>query len=223
MSTINKIVAMALVACAAVTLSGCYPQNANRTPMAITPMPRIDNVQTAGSIYQPNTATAWFETPVAHRVGDLLTIQVSETSNGTNKVSTDISRTSSVTSKSAKADGAESVLERWFNIGSAADSFKGSGASSSSTNMVGTIAVAIVDVLPNGSYIVAGEKQVMQGRNTETFRLTGMVNKYDIQPGNTVASSKVGQATVARVETGAVADGGSGGWLQRILLGVSPF
>lgn len=186
-------------------------------------MPRVDNLQTAGSIYQPNTANSWFETPVAHRVGDLLTIQVAESSSGVNKITSDISRNSSVTSKSAKDNGSESILERWFNIGSAADSFKGSGAASTNTSMSGTIAVSIVDVLPNGSYVVGGDKQVMQGRNTETFRFTGVVNKYDIQAGNTVSSSKIGQARVTRVETGQVASGGSGGWLQHVLLGVSPF
>lgn len=63
----------------------------------------------------------------------------------------------------------------------------------------------------------------MQGRNMDTFRFTGVVNKFDIQPGNVVASSKVGQAKVARVEDGQVADGANGGWLQHVLLGVAPF
>ncbi|WP_353192909.1 flagellar basal body L-ring protein FlgH [Pandoraea pnomenusa] len=214
---------IALLATAATLLAACAGPAPAPTPMAVMPMPRVANVQTAGSIYQPTTATNWFETPVAHRVGDLLTIAVAESSTGSSKAQSDISRNASVTAKSAKADGADTVLERWFNIGQSASSFKGNGTNSSTSALTGTIAVAIVEVLPNGAYVVGGEKQVMQGRNMETFRFTGVVNKFDISPGNVVASSKVGQAKVARVDAGQVADGSSGGWLQGILLGVSPF
>ncbi|UVA79417.1 flagellar basal body L-ring protein FlgH [Pandoraea commovens] len=214
---------LAMIASASVALSGCVGPQVTATPMAVMPMPRVANVQTGGSIYQSTTATNWFETPVAHRIGDLLTIAVSENSTGTSKSQSDTSRNASMTAKSAKADGADSVLERWFNIGQQASSFKGNGTNTSSSAMTGTIAVAIVEVLPNGAYVVGGEKQVMQGRNMETFRFTGVVNKFDISPANVVASSKVGQAKVARVDDGQVADGSNGGWLQTILLGVSPF
>ncbi|BET12345.1 flagellar basal body L-ring protein FlgH [Pandoraea sputorum] len=214
---------LAVIASASVALSGCSGPQVTATPMAVMPMPRVANVQTGGSIYQSTTATNWFETPVAHRIGDLLTIAVSENSTGSSKSQSDTSRNASMTAKSAKADGADSVLERWFNIGQQASSFKGNGTNTSSSAMTGTIAVAIVEVLPNGAYVVGGEKQVMQGRNMETFRFTGVVNKFDISPANVVASSKVGQARVARVDDGQVADGSNGGWLQTILLGVSPF
>lgn len=214
---------LAAIASASVALSGCSGPQVTATPMAVMPMPRVANVQTGGSIYQSTTATNWFETPVAHRIGDLLTIAVSENSTGSSKSQSDTSRNASMTAKSAKADGADSVLERWFNIGQQASSFKGNGTNTSSSAMTGTIAVAIVEVLPNGAYVVGGEKQVMQGRNMETFRFTGVVNKFDISPANVVASSKVGQARVARVDDGQVADGSNGGWLQTILLGVSPF
>ncbi|MDN4576408.1 flagellar biosynthesis protein FlgH [Pandoraea cepalis] len=214
---------LALLAATGAMLGACSSSAPAPTPMGMMPMPRVANVQTGGSIYQSTTATNWFETPVAHRIGDLLTIAVSENSSGGNKSQSDISRNASVTAKSAKANGADSVLERWFNIGQSASAFKGNGNNSSSTALAGTIAVAIVDVLPNGAYVVGGEKQVLQGRNMETFRFTGVVNKFDISPGNVVASSKVGQAKVARVEEGQVADGSGGGWLQGILLGVSPF
>ncbi|VVD86815.1 flagellar basal body L-ring protein FlgH [Pandoraea commovens] len=214
---------LAMIASASVALSGCVGPQVTATPMAVMPMPRVANVQTGGSIYQSTTATNWFETPVAHRIGDLLTIAVSENSTGNSKSQSDTSRNASMTAKSAKADGADSVLERWFNIGQQASSFKGNGTNTSSSAMTGTIAVAIVEVLPNGAYVVGGEKQVMQGRNMETFRFTGVVNKFDISPANVVASSKVGQAKVARVDDGQVADGSNGGWLQTILLGVSPF
>ncbi|MCI3206985.1 MULTISPECIES: flagellar basal body L-ring protein FlgH [Pandoraea] len=216
-------VAIASLLGASAVLSGCASTQVTATPMAVMPMPRVANVQTAGSIYQPTTATNWFETPVAHRVGDLLTIAVSENSTGSSKSQSDTSRSASATAKSAKADGADSVLERWFNIGQQASSFKGNGTNTSSSALTGTIAVAIVEVLPNGAYVVGGEKQVMQGRNMETFRFTGVVNKFDISPANVVASSKVGQAKVARVDAGQAADGSNGGWLQSILLDVSPF
>ncbi|AKC72101.1 hypothetical protein MB84_03830 [Pandoraea oxalativorans] len=214
---------LAVLASASVALGGCSSPQVTATPMAVMPMPRVANVQTGGSIYQSTTATNWFETPVAHRIGDLLTIAVSENSTGTSKSQSDTSRNASMTAKSARADGADSVLERWFNIGQQASSFKGNGTNTSSSAMTGTIAVAIVEVLPNGAYVVGGEKQVMQGRNMETFRFTGVVNKFDISPANVVASSKVGQAKAARVDDGQVADGSNGGWLQTILLGVSPF
>ena len=69
-------------------------------------------------------------------------------------------------------------------------------ATSSSNNFSGTIAVTVIDVLPNGNLVVGGEKQVSLDHGVEFVRFSGVVNPDYIALGNTISSTRVADARV---------------------------
>ena len=45
----------------------------------------------------------------------------------------------------------------------------------------------MIEVLPNGHLLIAGEKQIGVNSNVDVLRFSGQVDPRAIQPGNTVA------------------------------------
>ena len=60
----------------------------------------------------------------------------------------------------------------------------------------GSIAVTVVEVLPNGNLLVAGEKQIGINQGSEFIRLSGVVNPTFILVGNQVSSTTVADARI---------------------------
>ena len=56
--------------------------------------------------------------------------------------------------------------------------------------------MTVIEVLPNGNLIVAGEKQIAMNKGVEFIRFSGMINPDTIQTGNTVSSTAVADARV---------------------------
>jgi flagellar L-ring protein precursor FlgH len=79
---------------------------------------------------------------------------------------------------------------------SADNKFSDADAQSLSNTFRGTIGATVVEVLPNGNLVIAGEKQVGLNKATEFIRISGMVNPDSIANGNTVASTAIADARV---------------------------
>ncbi|HSC79386.1 MAG TPA: flagellar basal body L-ring protein FlgH, partial [Chitinolyticbacter sp.] len=103
------------------------------------------------------------------------------------------------------------------------NNFEGKGDTTNSNTFRGTIAVTVVDVLPNGNLVVGGERQISINGQNNTLRFTGVVNPFDVQAGNVISSTKVADARIEQVGRGYIADANTMGWLQRFFLNVMPF
>ncbi len=55
-------------------------------------------------------------------------------------------------------------------------SFQGGGGTTSANTFSGTITTSVVEVLPNGHLVVAGEKQIGVNHNVDVLRFTGTVD-----------------------------------------------
>lgn len=167
-----------------------------------------------GSIYQSGYGVSLFDDHRAKRVGDMLTIMLSE---------------STVSSKSSQAntkkDNSTAVGGATFNglsIEAAMEgsrSFTGSGGADQSNSLEGTITVTIADVLPNGVLVVRGEKWITLTRGEELLRVSGLIRPTDIRPDNTVSSSKLGDARIRYSGKGQLGDTTGMGWLARFFNG----
>jgi flagellar L-ring protein precursor FlgH len=80
----------------------------------------------------------------------------------------------------------------------------------------------VVDVLPNGHLVIAGEKQIGVNHNVDVLRFTGTVDPRSLRPGSTVASTQVANLRVESRSRGQ-AEAQSIGWLSRFFLNVMPF
>ena len=85
------------------------------------------------------------------------------------------------------------------------------------------ISVTVIDVLPNGNLVVAGDKQIGINHNAEMLRFSGVVNPMTIQAGNTLNSTQVAEARLEYIGRGYIDEAQSMPWLQRIFVNFLPF
>ena len=109
-----------------------------------------------GAIYSTSSPGLFSSDKRAHQVGDILTVQLSET----------FSSTKSVTSQSAKEDsiGAEvgptGVLKNFMGLG---------GSVQKSNSLTGFISATVVKVYPNGNLEIKGQKRLKNEKNNFKF------------------------------------------------------
>ncbi|MGR9091222.1 MAG: flagellar basal body L-ring protein FlgH [Gammaproteobacteria bacterium] len=184
-----------------------------------------------GSIYQAGYDITFFEDIKARRVGDILTVQLAESTNASKSSTTDIGRDQSSTITNPTILGAtpqfglpgllplsqtkgntlESSLSSSHEFGGAADSAQ-------SNSLSGDITVTVADVLPNGNLVIRGEKRLNLNQGNEYVKISGIVRPTDVTASNTVPSTKVADATIVYSADGANADANKVGWLSRFFL-----
>jgi len=222
MITLRLMAPILATTCVAACVSP--PQSIVQTPMTPPLASAPLNVNTQGAIYQTGSPLMLYETPRAQRIGDVLTIRLSESYTGNNSASASASRASDITAEAAdKSTIAAARLARLFNIGSASTTFKGQGAISDTNGMTGTLAVTVIGTMPTGNLVVSGEKVIAMNGNNDRLRLSGIVNPKDIEAGNYVSSSKVANARIEQAGQGMLADSTTLGWLQRLFMSVLTF
>jgi len=170
----------------------------------------------------------------ASRLNDLVTIRIVETSSGSGAADTDTSRESN----------AEYELETFFGMnndfnlqnafflkdfykganifipevkGNAKSEFKGKGETNRDGELIATITAKIVEVLPNGNFVLESRKELTINNEKQILIMTGMVRPVDISTGNVVLSTKIADARLYYVGDGVIQDKQSPGWLVRIL------
>lgn len=192
-----------------------------RPPFVSPPPPQ------QGSIFQAGYGMTLYEDIRARRVGDILTVVLSERTNASKQASTSTSKDTAVDLDSPTLFGRQFRfdLPRPFNSKkenatletsvSSANSFDGEGDSAQSNSLTGNITVTVAEVLPNGNLIVQGQKHLTINQGDEFVRFSGIVRPSDINPDNTVMSTKVANARIAYVGEGLVADANAQGWLGR--------
>ena len=120
--------------------------------------------------------------------------------------------------------GATQTIKDSLNAELSSDaSFSGKGSTSNVNTFSGTISTTVVEVLPNGHLVVAGEKQVGVNQNVDVLRFTGTVDPRSLRPGSMVASNQVANVRVESRGRGQGSEAQSIGWLSRFFLNVMPF
>jgi flagellar L-ring protein precursor FlgH len=92
-----------------------------------------------------------------------------------------------------------------------------------SNSVTGAITVTVVEVLPNGHLVVAGEKQVAINSDTEYIRLAGVVNPNQISSTNTINSTQLANAQFESKNNQSIDKSQLGSMLARFFLTVLPF
>lgn len=175
--------------------------------------------QTNGSIFQAGRSVRLFEDNKAFRIGDVLSVTLSESTNASKSAATntakddeiDIGATAILGSAGPSINGNQ-VLS---NILDGSRTFAGSGDSAQSNSLTGEIAVMVTDVLPNGNLVVRGEKLIGLNQGSEFIRISGLVRPMDVSSANTVTSRKIANARIYYGGGGVVAESNSKGWLSR--------
>lgn len=177
--------------------------------------PRSQQQVIPGSIYQPATASNLYQRR-AHRLGDVLTINLNEATTARKSSGTSYSKESSTTVPNMSLF--ETSLDTASSLGSGSE-FGGSSNSDQSNQLIGNITVTVTDVLPNGLLEVRGEKWLQLNKGNEFIRISGLVRKQDIAPDNSIASTRIADVRIAYSGTGSLADVNEPGLLSRFFVG----
>jgi len=206
-------------------LAGCgtTPSTIVEHPTTARPVAQPSQVPGNGAIYQTAAYRPLFEDRRARHVGDVLTIVISENTRAGKQAASNASKTSEVDSSVSTVSGVPFKMLQGLGLNAEGSvKYDDKSALNSSNTFSGNVTVTVIEVLPNGNLIVAGEKQIGLDKGTEYIRLSGVVQPDTIQAGNTVLSSKVADArieyrTSAKFDTAEVM-----GWLGRFFLSFIP-
>lgn len=206
-------------------LAGCGTTPTSIVEQPTTVRPQVQPIQVAsnGAIYQAATYRPLFEDRRARHVGDVLTIVINEKTQAGKQASSNASKTSEVDSSISAVAGLPLKMFQGLGVNAeASNTYDDKSALNSSNTFSGSVTVTVIEVLPNGNLIVAGEKQIALDKGIEYIRLSGVVQPDTIQAGNTVSSTKVADArleyrTSAKFDTAEVM-----GWLGRFFLSFIP-
>lgn len=177
-----------------------------------------------GSLFQSNSYRPAFEDRRARMVGDTVTIQIVENVTASQKSSSTANRTTSMDAGvTAFPFAAPSILPKLSLGTSSNNDFSGEGATASANTFSGSITATVVDVLPNGHLVVAGEKQIGVNQNVDVLRFSGTIDPRAVQPGSIVSSTQVANARIESRGRGAQAEAQTVGWISRFFMAMLPF
>ena len=173
---------------------------------------------TPGAIYQESRQLTLFENPIAHRIGDIVTIVLSEQTQGQKSSTTDTSKQTTDSLPGINLLGkALTIKGNPVTAASINDQsqFKGEGDSAQSNSLTGYVAVTVTKVLPNGNLFVQGEKDIWINQGSEQIKLSGVIRPIDLAADNSIPSYRVADAKISYGGKGALNDANAQGWLSR--------
>jgi flagellar L-ring protein precursor FlgH len=197
----NKAINAVWVVTMAALLSACVPSTNIKQPLTARPAPKsTQSAESNGAIFQAGVnERPMFEDRRARNVGDVLIINIVETTSASGKSgsSADNSGSISLSTPTVTSGSAGGITQ--YPLGMSADTAVKSASktdSSGSNSFSGAITVTVIEVLPNGNLRVAGEKQVAIKHSEEYVRFSGVVNPSNISSSNTVQSTQVAEVHV---------------------------
>ena len=225
----------ALVATLALSLSACSVadrlakvgaepdlspiENVKETPeynYVSMPMPEAQPQQPkqANSLWQANRK-GFFKDQRASAVGDILTVIIeiddeAELSNESNRTR-QTAENSNLTSLLGYENYLDKVLPEGFqqpnllNLDGSTNNV-GTGEIEREEKVETRIAAVIVDVLPNGNFVIAGKQEVRVNYELRELKVAGVIRPEDISPNNAINYDQIAEARIAYGGRGQISD-----------------
>jgi flagellar L-ring protein precursor FlgH len=179
----------------------------------------------AGSIWakRDKNMKAIYADDVARRIGDVLTITVSEDSKVDNKAKRDLKKE---TDRSTIFNGEVGNFADLGEFGMSAESdneLKSKADYKDERKFVDSITVVVMDILPNSNLVIMGTRNRDIGGDIQTIEVSGIVRPSDIAFDNTVKSEQVADFRIVSKNGGVSAPYTKPGWLGTIFDIIWPF
>ncbi|SKA72891.1 flagellar basal body L-ring protein FlgH [Desulfobaculum bizertense] len=222
---------------AAALCAGCTPHQQVSKPMPVlTPPveqapPPQDN---PGSLYSPGEADYLFSDNRARRVGDIVLVNIVETSSAMHKAETTADRDATVNMGVGNFFGRSKVeLPLVGSIGNTGttpilsagvnNTFDGEGETKRSSNVTATIAARVIRAMPGGMLQIEGAREVKVNDENQVLVVRGLVRARDVARDNSITSNQIADAHIEYYGRGVLGDKQRPGWLTRLLDQVWPF
>ena len=183
-----------------------------------------------GSLYN-DRAVNLYQDNRAHQVGDILVVNIVETSSGKKTAKTKTERESTVSGdltylfrfanwmhlKDPNIPGANTIGANLTN------DFEGKGETSRNSTVTATLSARVVDKTIDGNLVIRGYREITVNNETQHIILSGIVRPQDISPDNSIRSTHIADARIEYGGVGVVAEKQQPGWFARALDVVWPF
>jgi flagellar L-ring protein precursor FlgH len=160
--------------------------------------------QSPGSLWTPTAKYSdMYSDHKARQVGDLIIVQISESSSADKQAKTGASKNSSIASSVTDFLG--------FHVHpqvqtSSASTFTGDGKTSRSGTLNAVVSARIVRVLPEGNFAIRGKKQIRVNDESQYITVSGIIRADDILGDNSVLSSNIADLKVDYYGKGILGD-----------------
>jgi flagellar L-ring protein FlgH len=216
--------APAFLAIAFLALAGGVQSQAKKNKKQAKPVKEtalqtyLDHARQWQLSYTPTTGSLWYpggtlsdmaRDAKAFRRGDLLTIQLAESTTSALQGSVQTQRTYTASSGISAFFGlpvAGSPVENMFSP-SSSQTLNGKGQTALSTTLSTTLAANVVEVLPNGLLVIEATRDVEVTNQWQKLVLHGIVRQEDISPTNVVSSTAVSHMEVTVEGKGVITEG----------------
>ena len=217
----SSLLTFAVFAIVFLSLGGCVinqpatPGDPYYAPVLAPSVIPAENVN--GSLYRDNVGLVLYADKKAARVGDIITVMLQERT--TSSKSSNIGIIKDDKAQLPLSGGILGVTPTYKGnvMNTDLDSkreFKGEADADQSNRLQGNITVTVVDVFPNGTLAIRGEKWITLNRGDEYIRISGLIRPDDVTPENTVLSTKIANAKITYSGEGDIANSQRMGWLS---------
>ena len=212
-------------------LSGCNvmpPQALTHSPQfePVYPLKQVQASTATGAIYIGRQSDSWFGKGRNFQVGDVITVLLNESTQAARSQVGSISRNST---NDMLSPGLAVLGNKLGGVMKGTDfsktdiSNKGTGTADQTASLTGSVAVSVVEVMPNGNLVLRGEKQLALTEGSEIIQVAGIIRPDDVAPNNTVQSRRLANAQIAYRGKGDLANATRAAWGTSALLKLWPF
>jgi flagellar L-ring protein precursor FlgH len=169
--------------------------------------PTTQETTTLGSLYTPNGAfTDMSADYKAHRLGDIVTLLVSETTAAQSTGDVNNSRTFSANSAITNLPGTSSQSANPLLGMTSSKALKGQGETSTGSSVTATVSAHVIALLPNGSMIVEAERRILINSQHENLIVRGVLRPGDVGPNNSAPATALANLEIELKGKGVVSD-----------------
>lgn len=152
----------------------------------------------------------------ARGVGDIITIEIVEVAQASNESSTQTQK-SQENQIDASGSGPLDFIPLTGLKSEISNDYSGKGKTSRKGNLKAKITARIIQILPNGNFLIEGSRVVDVNGEKQITVLTGVIRPADITPENTIYSYNIADAQISYKGRGPVNSAGRPGILARII------
>lgn len=175
----------------------------------------IDKNENPGSLWSDKVPNPIADR-TARRVGDVLTVIITERSLSSFSAETTASKKdSNAINQNLWIDWLSRIVKPWTTSDSSSNN--GSGETRQQASMSARLTAVVTQVMPNGNLVLEGVRLVAVNKEVQKFKLTGVVWRDYIRPDNTVLSENIANAEIRMEGKGLISDRQRAGLLTRVL------
>jgi flagellar L-ring protein precursor FlgH len=169
--------------------------------------PSTEESKTLGSLYTPNGAfTDMSADYKAHRLGDTVTLLVSETTAASSTGDVNNSRAFQANSAVTSLPGWQSNAANPLLGMTSGKTLKGQGETSAGSSVTATVSAHVIALLPNGSMVVEAERRIQINSQHEDLIVRGVLRPGDVGPNNTARATALANLEIELKGKGVVSD-----------------